>query len=492
MKSIKKFVALGLAALLALSVAACGEDTTQGGTDTASNNGSSDSTSSKREFVIGSWWRQYYDSTDENMDVSVDWTNAQDTGDEDEATLAEHAINRQIAQLKWDRVAYLEEKYNCTFKWVNLTYEGTKDSINTSIVAGSPDCDIYMIDTSMAIPAQANGFLTDLKTILPADSDLFTDQTVFSYLDLGDGQACILKVQGGLSNTYPLAFNKQMLEAAGLEDPRDLWDKGEWTWDKFIEYCQALTQDTDGDGQIDQYGYCGYQTETLQGLLWGNGATIAGGTTQTLTSAEVGECLQMLQDMYLTYNVCYPYDFSDAASDSMRIQYMQGNVAFFPTAVWIQNAQGNYTAGGDNNLTWDTVYVQWPVGPSGDASTNASWNSADGNFFVIPAGVKDPETVYNFLYDLYNYFDGDTALRDDPATANWWYNETALDEELKASNWDVQLYCLNHPGFDIWASLNDSIDLWSLMDGTMTPAQVQETYKDSLQNSLDLTFGTAN
>lgn len=30
--------------------------------------------------------------------------------------------------------------------------------------------------------------------------------------------------------------------------------QGEWTWDKFLEYCDILTQDTDGDGTIDQWG----------------------------------------------------------------------------------------------------------------------------------------------------------------------------------------------------------------------------------------------
>ena len=40
--------------------------------------------------------------------------------------------------------------------------------------------------------------------------------------------------------------------------------------------------------------------------MMSNGGSIAAGTTETLSSAPVGEALQMLQDMYITYNVCYP------------------------------------------------------------------------------------------------------------------------------------------------------------------------------------------
>ena len=93
------------------------------------------------------------------------------------------------AELKFANVKKIENKYNITFSWENLTYEGTKKSINTSVLAGSPDCDIYLVDLGMAIPAAMNGLATDLRTVLPADADVFTDQNVVKFLDLGDGKA---------------------------------------------------------------------------------------------------------------------------------------------------------------------------------------------------------------------------------------------------------------------------------------------------------------
>ncbi len=493
MKNIKKLVALGLAALLALSTVACGEET--GSSQTGASTSTKKDTGAKREITIGSWWRQYYDSTDETMDVSSDWVNAQFKDDDDEAAIAEKTINQKVALAKWNKVATLEEKYNLSaFKWVNLTYAGTKESINTSILAGSPDCDIYMVDTGMAIPAQMNGLLVDLKTIVPADHDLFTNQDVFSYLDLGDGKACVLQVQGNFSNTYPLGFNYQMVMDAGLEDPRDLYARGEWTWDKFIEYCQKLTQDTDGDNQTDQYGFCGFLNDSFRELCFSNGTTVAGGATETLSSAATGEVLQFLSDMYNKYNVCYPYDSYANGGDpssSMRNQYQEGNVAFFPIAVWIQNGNGNYPAenNGIGNIEWDTAFVQWPVGPSGNAATNPGFNAIDGQFFVIPAGVTDPEATFNFLYDLYNWFENDTDFRSDPATLNWWYNETGKEKEFKDANFEVQKWCLGHPGTEFLESLGTSLNLEYIMTGEYTPAQFQETYKQEVQDALTSMFG---
>jgi ABC-type glycerol-3-phosphate transport system substrate-binding protein len=53
------------------------------------------------------------------------------------------------------------------------------------------------------------------------------------------------------NNSMPvLYYNKDLFRAAGL-DP----EKPPETWDELVEAAQALTRDTDGDGQIDQWGF---------------------------------------------------------------------------------------------------------------------------------------------------------------------------------------------------------------------------------------------
>lgn len=505
MKNMKKFLALGLATTMALSMAACGDTTTttpgtNGGGQQTNNGGNEGNNGGNagsadggtRNIQIGTWWVQYYDS-DDKLEDAPDWNTNQDAEGDNADTLETKAFNRNIAQMKFDNVPVIEKKYNCEFYWNNLTYTGVKESINVSILAGAPDCDIYLVDGSMAVPAQVNGLALDLKTVLPADHDLFTTQQNMSFLDMGDGKACIImrqEAQKMVEATYPLGFNMQMLEDAGLEDPRELWARGEWTWDKFNEYCTTLTQDTDGDGQIDQYGYCGYEMETLEQLMMSNGGNIAGGKTEGLTSPQVGEALQQMYDMYNTYNVCYPYDFEGNPSDSMRNQYTQGNIAFFPIAAWIASGNGDYNYDGksENPLTWDTAYVRWPVGPSGDAATNAGKNNNPAECYIIPAGIKDPATVVGVLYDYWNWYADDTSIRDDKKALNWWYGVTAAEPELQDLNFEVMKDCGAHTTFDLWQSIGVGYDLQSVIRGEVTPAQFQETYKQQVQDALDVYF----
>lgn len=491
----KRLAAIGLAALMTFSLVGC-----QGSSNTASNDNAADkgsesakneqtatddkasgdgslsaSNGETRDINIGTWWVQYYDSSHTSVEDDPSYSGL------------------DAAHLKFDNVKKIEDKYNCRFYWKNLTYTGVKESINNSILAGDPDCDIYLVELSFGIPAALNGLATDLKTVLPEDDDLFTTQNNIKYLDLGDGKACILKRVEAASTveaTYPLGFNKQMLEDNNLEDPRKLYERGEWTWDKFIEYCQVLTQDTDGDGQTDQYGFCGFSNETFEQLMMSNGAEIASGKTEQISSSAVNETLQMMYDMYNTYNVCYPYDYeSGDDSTTMRGQYREGNIGFFPIAAWIAADKADYDYNGANGstLSFDTVYVQWPVGPSGNKETNAGKISS-GEYYIIPAGVEDPEKVYGVLYDMWNWYDGDTSVRDDEETLFWWYAVTAKDEQLQNENFDVMYDVGSRETFDLWNQLGISYDFMGLMKGEVTPAQFQETYKNQIQDALDTYF----
>lgn len=454
MLKLKKILAVGLSVLMAASLVACGDASTNntGSGDSQANNSGTE----KRVIKIGTWYDHYYDSTHTSIydDPSVS--------------------DEELAQAHFDIVAEIEEKYNVEIEFVNLTYTGIQESINTSILAGTPDCDIYEVDLSFGIAAALNGYAIDLETILPEDSDVFTDQMVFKGVNIGLDEGTYLfntnSAETLLTNTYMLAYNKQMLDDAGLEDPNALYERGEWTWDKWREYMLKLTQDTNGDGTIDVYGYGSRWDFLVYNLLMSNGATIASTDTETLSSPEVAEALDFMYNMYNVDKVARPWNADDF--DDNQNAYVDGKVAFYIDAAWISSANVN------SELDFDVVWCPWPIGPSGNQETNALKNVSSGNAWMIPAGVKDPELVYNVFYDWSNWFKGDTEYRDGDLT---WWEDCAITEE----NYAVMEYLGSRGGFDLWNSLGLDWDWSSILYGTMTPAQFQETYKQSVQDALD-------
>ena len=463
----KKFTALLLALMLMLSVAgiAAAEE--------------------PRHIVIGTTWDIFYDSTHEDV-----YANPGYTGD-----LAQ--------EMMFEKVRQVEEKWNVTFEFLNMTYSGSKESINTSIVAGSPDVDVYMVGMAVAAPAIANGYAVDLREILPADHPVLngTDE-VLSYVDVGNGDVSLLianKKENMVADTKPLGFNLQMIEAANLEDPRDLVERGEWTWDKFIEYCQVLTQDLDGDGIIDVYGFGGWPEDYLSNLLMSNGTSIASSPRENLTSPEVAEVLQFLQDLNVTYGVMHPIP-AENGWDICRYLYREGKVAFSPLAAWIMNSNNDYAYKHPEiaPLEFDMVFVPWPVGPSGDAETNAAkTTSATG--YMIPMGVEDPLFVFNVLYDILNWYNYDPTnpdsddealeIRDNDEALGWWYGVVAKDVEMQNYNFNIMYQMGLKQQFEMWNNLGVSMELTALINGEYTVAQYQEMFKQPVQDAITLIMG---
>ena len=130
----KKFAALLLALTMVLGMA----------TITASAEGS------ERVITIGTTWDLYWDSFDGSIEDNPYYSGT--TADE----------------MMFAKVKQIEDKWNVKFEYINLTYAGAKESINTSVLAGTPDVDVYMLDLALAAPAAANGYITDLRDVLGA------------------------------------------------------------------------------------------------------------------------------------------------------------------------------------------------------------------------------------------------------------------------------------------------------------------------------------
>ena len=210
---------------------------------------------------------------------------------------------------------------------------------------------------------------------------------------------------------------------------------------------------------------------------------------QGLSSAPVVEALQFYSDLYNVYNVCEPYTWEDNG-DVMRYTYRNGNIGFWPCAAWINAANNDYDWDGSTGetLQFDTVYVQWPVGYSGNQETNKA-KLVGGSYWFIPTGTEYPELVYNVFEMLTNWYDDDVELRDDIETMWWWYASTAKDEELQYSNYDVMFDIGCRESFDLYQALGVGYDLEQLIRGEITASQFAETYKNEFQSAIDSFFG---
>ena len=121
-----------------------------------------------------------------------------------------------------------------------------RERILTSMAAGTPP-DVFLFD-NIDVPAFLDRrAVLDLAPFLPrvgVDPARY-DSTVLSIFRRG---AAVYALPKGYTPMV-VAYNKDLFDRAGLPYPTD-----DWTWDDFSRIARLLTRDTDGDGQVDQWG----------------------------------------------------------------------------------------------------------------------------------------------------------------------------------------------------------------------------------------------
>lgn len=471
MTKTKRVLAMSLASAMALSMlAACSDGSSSDNvsqTDASQADGSGNEGSNvapaetTRVINIGSWFDLYYTSAHD------------DVYDQTEVT------DIETAQIQLDTIREVEKKYNIELYVKNLTWDGTISSINTSILAGTPDCDIYQVDLQFGVPAVLKGYAQAISSFADPDNDVLNDQIVVRSLNLeGQDEDYLFQDVSNETGSYFLAFNMDMIKAANLENPQDLYDKGEWTWAKWLEYLEALTQDTDGDGAIDQWGYSGWWTNLLTYMLMSNNTDIAATSEQHLDSARTVETIQFIEDMY---KKGYAKPWSDTWAENVEC-YTTGQVAFWTSACWVADQYGDAD---ESKISFEVGVVPWPRGYSVEEGEEYPGYAIAGNWFFIPKYINDADLVYQVFFDWKNWYNYDTELRD----GNNWFAQTVYSPKADDPNRNFTYVSdmATRSYFDVWGSL-EVVSLYDIITGTTTTAQYIEANKQVLQDAMDSFF----
>jgi len=177
-----------------------------------------------------------------------------------------------------DAVAEFEKKYGGKVT-INAPGWGTAISnMQKNLAAGTPS-DLQFIEGNACFPDYAaNNYLTPIDEFIGDDlGQYYMDEASMNNFMYKDQHYAFTNYV--VNKPYIIGFNKTMFQNNGLETPLDLYNKGQWIWDKFVELDDALTQDTNGDGVIDQWGLgprykyqnFGYASGAIPVLEVGNG-----------------------------------------------------------------------------------------------------------------------------------------------------------------------------------------------------------------------------
>ena len=226
-----------------------------------------------------------------------------------------------VEQSLYDRNSKVEERLGLDLQFIRVNGNGSNIKSWNSYVGNSVSISAREFDIiagySISVAKNASsGYLFNmlddqceyLNFDQPWWSSLLLEQATFGdnlYFASGDIS------RNALEMMYVCFVNTNLLQKYQLENPQNFVEDGDWTYEKFIEMCQGVYEDTDGNGikncdkeSGDTFGYITYGTYA-DNWFYGSGATIcekaADGSiieSPSFTGERVVNTVKMLCDLF--------------------------------------------------------------------------------------------------------------------------------------------------------------------------------------------------
>ena len=281
--------------------------------------------------------------------INIIWYNTEDTYKNN------LAANPQTFDPVWSVIPAFEAE---TGVKVNVIAVEWGDMISTaaSRVGNGEPVDLVQANDQSFPVYPARKIVQPIAQYLDLSKDCFYPSVTNAFSFGGEAYAA-----GNDVSPLVMYYNVDMFEANGVDLPRDLYEKGEWTWENFRRVANELTTDTDNDGEDDQFGF-GYWDTDYVSFLASNGTSNliynADGTIATgyLTDAGI-ETMTFLQECYTIDKCMWP----NSGDDTFTSGWKNGKLAMsleFAYAYLSQQINGE--------LPFEVDWVPMPQGPSGE------------------------------------------------------------------------------------------------------------------------------
>ena len=267
-------VSLLLALLLSANIVSCGSGTQHG----ANTSGSDDVTTepeSTTEPVDPASVLELPDSDFKGREFRVlgnegsypQWNNFEIYAESENGDVVNDAVFR--------RNRTVEDRYNVKVTQIIQNSGENQDAclvphIRQTVMAGDDLYDLAFTTISGIGALAREGLVYDLNGVRNIDfSKNWWNQDVNDTLSIG-GRLYFTSSDFSLrdkSRAYILAFNKEMIKQNNLDDPFTLVRENKWTIDKFNDMASHVSNDLNGDGNIDDKDQFGVGTDSYNAFV---------------------------------------------------------------------------------------------------------------------------------------------------------------------------------------------------------------------------------
>lgn len=311
---------------------------------------------------------------------------AQETGEKKlENTTVVIFIDGEPEEDEKKRIEYIEKTYGLKVEFMLAGWEQRKLKLLTSVSAGNP-CDIFPITFEEFPTTIVRNLVQPLDPYVDLKDPMYSEVTTSTYTWKGQHYAANARTAG--VETTGVLFNKTMFENNGVKTPLEYWNEGQWNFETFKKVAMELTQDTDKDGKIDQWGYTSWMMENFSIANGGEFVRYKEDGTIELTwnDPKTVEGIQFMQDGYVKDKYINP------DNNSGWTLFPQGKVAMFGERSNILDWMGK-------EMKDEAEWAPFPVGPGNTDGRNPGITFGLG----MPTGAKNPEGAALYIKGYCEY-----------------------------------------------------------------------------------------
>jgi len=342
-----------------------------------------------------------------------------------------------------------QERYGGNIEETIIDWEVRYEKLATAI-NGDEGIDFFPAGDADVFPKGAiKSMFAPVDEYVDFSSELWKDVKNANDMFVWDGKHYLLctNLSGGNTAVF---YNKKTIEEYGLDDPQELFENNNWTWDTFKKILDDFVDPENG-----LYGIDGYWTEAALSLT--TGVPYVGLENGKLVNNLKDPALERVQNfMAELYKDGCVIDKSMFDWSEMPSFIGEGKELFYPCGLW---AIYKYPEEWQKTLGKDAFFVPMPKDPKADKYYIPT--TAEG--YMMVSGGHNPEGVAKFaeckravmLNEGLNGIGDELLIK----TYGWTPEMIAMRDKM----WDM---ANENPVFDFYAGV--SADITGTLDSAET------------------------
>lgn len=248
-----------------------------------------------------------------------------------------------------------------------------------TLVASDSSPDIVRYEWMSFPHGMSRNMYTPVDSYIDLDSDLWVGMKDIADQFIYNGKHYYVPYK--VTSNFAINYNRLCLQEYGMDDPLDLYQNGEWTWDKFRDLCMQWC-----NADPNHIGYTGV---SAMSFVTTTGTKLIDVQDTEITNNLKNENVQ--RAMEFVENLCREGLTGEGYVDPSQA-FVDGNLLFLgmePTWTYSSACSSLYK----NKIEYDMAFVPFPRDPSADAY----YHGYDSFGYMIPSGAKNVKGAIDWI-----------------------------------------------------------------------------------------------